>query len=132
MTPVEIERAMGQRLAAMTGVPAIAWPNDDADPARPFLKFQHVPVSRTDATLDGVGETARGYVTITVVAARDKFATAANTLAGSVMAQFEYGLRLSMAAGQITINKPPEALAGYRDGADWRVPVRINYVAEES
>lgn len=132
MTPVEIENALGQQLAAMSGAPTIVWPNQDANPARPFILFQHVPVTRTDATLDGVGETARGYVLATVVAARDGFATAANTLAAQIMAQFPYGLRLAMTVGEITISKPPEALAGYRDGPDWRVPTRIDYVAEEN
>lgn len=134
MTPVEIEKALGQRLAAMPNVPTIVWPNQDANPPRPFLLFQHVPVTRADATLDGAGETARGYALVTVVTDRnvDTFATPANALAGSVMAQFAYGLRLSMAAGEITINKPPEALAGYRDGPDWRAPVRVDYVAEEN
>jgi len=134
MTPVEIEKALGQRLVGMANVPMIVWPNQDANPARPFLLFQHVPVTRIDATLDGAGEMARGYALITVVTDRnvDTFATPANTLAGQIMAQFEYGLRLTMATGQITINKPPEALAGYRDGPDWRAPVRVDYVAEEN
>ena len=131
MTPVEIENALGQRLAAMGGA-TIVWPNQDANPARPFILFQHVPVLRTDRTLDGVGETATGYVTATVVAERDGFATAANTLAGQVMAQFPYGLALAMGVGAITINKPPEVLPGYPDGPDWRTPVRISYVAEEN
>lgn len=132
MTPADIENALGQRLAATVGIPAIVWPNQDADPARPFILFQHVPVSRNDATLEGVGETARGYVTATIVTARNVFSSLGNALAATVMAQFPYGLELTMTVGKITINKPPEVLPGYRDGPDWRLPVRISYVAEEN
>lgn len=131
MTPTEIENALGQRLKAMTDVPPIAWPNRDANPARPFLHFQHVPVGRTDQTLDGAGEVASGYVTITVVSEQGEFANPANDLAAMVMAQFPYGLELVAGSGVITVMKPPEEQAPFKDGADWRQPVRIDYEAEE-
>lgn len=130
MTPDDIETALGQRLAAISPAQTTVWQNSDENPARPFLFFQHVPLSRTDATLDGLGETQIGYVDVAVVIDRNTFTTPANIIAAAVMAQFAYGLSLAAGTGRITINKPPEVLRGYRDGPDWRLPVRINYVAE--
>lgn len=123
----EIEIELGKYLAAMDGVPAIAWQNKDIDPARPFLATDHVPGSRTDPTLDGEGETVTGQFMVYVVIERGKFTKAANALADKVLQRFKYGTLISLSIGGILIVKPPEVLTGYRDGPDWRVPVRIDY-----
>lgn len=123
----EIETELGKYLAGMTGAPEIAWQNRDANPTRPFFAADHIPGSRTDPTLDGTGETVTGQFMVYVVVERGKFTKPANALADSVMQRFKYGTLISLSIGGILIVKPPEVLTGYRDGPDWRVPVRIDY-----
>jgi len=122
-----IETALGQHLATMASVPTIAWQNKNLDPARPFLVADHIPVGRTDPTIDGYGETVIGQYRVTVVINGDGFTTAANALADNIMVRFKYMTLINFADGDILITKPPEVLPGYRDGPDWRVPVRIDY-----
>lgn len=125
----EIEIELGKYLDGMTGKPAggIAWQNKDVDPERPFLAADHVPGSRTDPTLDGNGETVLGQFMVYVVVERGTFTKTANNLADLVMQRFKYMTLIPLTNGGILIVKPPEVLPGYRDGPDWRTPVRIDY-----
>jgi hypothetical protein len=131
MNESAIENALGQRLATLTPARPIVWPNKDAPAgiAKPYMIFDPVRVGRTDATIAGGAAIARGYVVVTVVAPVDAFSGPALTVADGIAALFPYGLRISSAAGRITIIKPPEILRAFRDGPDWRQPVRIDYEA---
>lgn len=131
MTHSQIETALGQRLVTMDLLMNVAWPNELTDPARPFLHFQHVPVSWSDPTLDGNATTVRGYATVTAVTVQGVYATTANALVDQIMGWFPYGLEIEAGTGKITIMKPPEPLPPYLDGADWRSPVRIDYEAQD-
>lgn len=124
-----IETALGQRLATMPGAPPIVWPNKAADPARPYVVFDHVPVDAEDRTIAGGATEQLGYVVITVVAPIDRFATEAATLADQIAARFSFALRLTAGSGQVVITKPPAVLRPFRDGDDWRQPVRVDYRA---
>lgn len=123
----EIEIELAKHLSEMDDVPNIAWQNRDVDPVRPFLAADHVPGSRTDPTLDGQGETVTGQLMVYVVIESNSFTKPANLLADKVMQRFKYRTLIPLTIGDILITKPPEALPGYRDGPDWRVPVRIDY-----
>lgn len=125
----EIEIALGKHLDGMANKPAggIAWQNRDVNPARPFFAADHVPGPRTDPTLDGKGETVTGQFMVTVVIERNKFTKSANVLADKVMQRFQYMTLISLTTGGILVVKPPEVLPGFRDGPDWRLPVRIDY-----
>jgi hypothetical protein len=115
----------------MPAVPTIAWPDQDADPARPFLEFRHFPVLVSDTDIAGGGEVWRGQVLINVVAARGDLAKAARTIAEQVRARFAFPLRLPVTGGgTVLVRKPPEVRAGIPDGADWRLPVVIDYITE--
>lgn len=131
ITPNEIETAIGQHLR--DGLPGrtIVWPNQDANPARPFVTFDHVPVSRTDDTWAGGNIITRGSVMITVVTDRDQFTTEANNIAAEIFNLFPYTLSIITENGLIIVNKPPEVEQGYRDGADWRLPIRVDYQTKE-
>lgn len=129
MNEVDIANALGQRLAASPSLGTIVWENKDASPARPYLNFEIVRVARRGQALASDVPISRGYVMVTVVADVDEFATSATQLADSVAARFEYGLRLSITGGTVVIISPPTILQGFRDGPDWRVPVRIDYEA---
>lgn len=123
----EIEIKLQQYLAAIDDVPPIAWQNRDVNPVRPFLAVDHVPGPRTDSTIDGYGETVIGHLMIYVVIEGNTFTKPANTLVDAIMVRFKYMTLIPLAEGDILVVKPPEALPGYKDGPDWRVPVRIDY-----
>jgi hypothetical protein len=131
MTPIEIENGIGEYLR--NGLPGrtIVWPNQDADPDRPFVVFDHIPVSRTDDTWSGGDIITRGSVMITIVIERNKFTAPANVIANDVFSLFQYPTSIITDNGLIIINKPPELETGYRDGADWRLPIRVDYQTKE-
>jgi hypothetical protein len=130
MTFDQIETALGQHLAAMPSCPPIAWPNKDANPARPFLAVQHVPTLRAARQIQGNGYIGEGFMMVTVVAARDTFAGPASVIAQALINRFPQGLRLLAGAGRVLIHKPAEPMPAFRDGPDWRQPVRIAYRLE--
>lgn len=129
ISEADISQALGAHLSDMAGVPEIAWENRDHTPDRPYLDVQIVRVSRTDRTLDAAGALHRGFMQVTVIGEVDTWAYPAERLADSICARFAKGLRLSVTDGEITIIKPPEVGQGFRDGPDWRLPVRIDYEA---
>lgn len=129
ISEADISQALGQRLAAMSGVPDIAWENHDHVPLRPFLDVQIVRVSTSDDTLDISGTLHTGFMQITIVENVDRWATSAERLADSISAQFPKGLHLPVTNGEITIKRPAFVGQGFRDGPDWRLPVRIDYEA---
>lgn len=131
MTLNEIETALGQHLAGMANCPPIAWGNRSADPALPYLRTLHQPVTRIQPTVDcSVPEDKAGIWLVTVVAKSDKFTTEANDIAEAVAQHFKAGTRLGAGSGNVLIDRA-EPVAGFHDEANnWAVPVRINYKTE--
>lgn len=129
MNEADIANALGQRLAASPSLGTIVFENKDATPARPYLQFEVVRINRTDPTINATAPVSRGFALVTVVGEVDRFATAATQIADDVVARFPMGLRLNISGGVIVIMQPPSVLQGFRDGPDWRVPVRIEYEA---
>lgn len=129
MTFLEIEQALGQRLATLAY--PIAWPNKDYDPkgadAVPYVEFRHVPTLRSDDSIDASMPVQTGIVLLTVIVNRDIFANQANVIAQDVADLFFMGLRLAAGSGQVLITKPAEVVTGFVDGVYWRQPVRVNY-----
>lgn len=131
ISEADIAQALQQHLAGMTDVPAIAYENKDlpAGTARPYLVVETVRVSRIDRTLKGGKVESRGYMQITVVDAVDQWAFPAERLADDISERFAYPQSLAVTGGRVTITKPPAIQQGYRDGPNWRLPVRIDYLA---
>lgn len=128
-----IARLLGRQL--LTGFPSaqIVWPNDIAGlPDKPFIAFQIVRVGTESRTLARGQEVRIGFAMITIVQAVDVFATAAEDMADQVGALFPFGLRLVDAQGTITITRPPEVMTAFRDGPDYRVPVRVAFEANST
>lgn len=124
----DIENAIGQRLAAMTDCPPINFPNRDLDSARPLIVFTHNVVSRREAGINGGGAMQEGFVEATVLIDAGDFANEAMQWADAIIARFPKALRLALAnGGQVVIQSAQVMGAGYRDGRDYRLPVRIAY-----
>jgi len=140
MTLDEIETALGQRLAAMTNCPPIAWgnktppwdhPNSTQPKPKTYLRTLHNPVSRIQPVVDcDYPEDKTGIWLVTVVAESDKFTTEANGIAEAIAQQFREGTRLSAGSGNVLIERA-EPVAGLHDEANnWTVPVRMTYKTE--
>jgi hypothetical protein len=132
MTFNEIEQAIGQRLSTMSGVPAIAWPNQDFKPpaSGTYIEFRHVPGERIDDTTSGGYPYQTGIALLTVVTKAGGFNTAANTLAQSIANRFPKALRLAAGGGFVLLNAPAALGTPFQDGAYWRQPVRVFYITE--
>jgi hypothetical protein len=131
MTQAEVVAALTARLKWCLPLYRILEENRDGLPLRPYLVLDVVPVSRTDNTLRGGLAIRRGFLQVTVVTEAGSYAFDALTIAAEVEEAFTYGLRLPAGGGEIVITKPPETGQGFRDGPDWRVPVRVDYEAHE-
>lgn len=121
----QIETAFGQALAAVAGIPAIAWPNRSAEPSRPFVLFDHVPAIWANVTVDASETRADGYVVASVCISQGSFSTPATKIATSILSAFPVGRRL----GGICVTQA-RPLQGFFDGVGWRQPVRIDYRSE--
>ena len=127
----EISLTLGDHLSGMAGAFPIHWPNKDAPlpTARPYLVFDLVRVSRTDRTMDGSAPVSRGFVQITIVGDLDTWANDTEDQADLISARFSYPRRLTVTGGTISMTQPPEIGQGFRDGPNWRLPVKVSYLA---
>ncbi|HEX73324.1 MAG TPA: hypothetical protein ENN65_08430 [Candidatus Hydrogenedentes bacterium] len=131
ITDNQIEEAFGRHLEAAY-IADIVWPNATENlPPKPYLVVQHVPgIRRSPGLGAGGGEEVTGSFVVTVVTDVNKFSTQANDLAAEVMARFPRAVPIPCGDGKLRPGpQNPVALVAGRDGADWRQPVRIAYIA---
>ena len=131
----DIHDTLTRRLVEAFPLMTIVLENRDNIPKRPYAVAEIVRVSKTDATLDGAQPINRGFMQVTVITETDAFAHdgvggGGLGMAEDVAAVFPYGLRLPGPGGEITILKPPQIEQAFRDGPDWRTPVRVDYEAQ--
>lgn len=131
MTEEDIANVLGQRLVYAMPEHTVLFENRDGLPARPYIAFEIVRVSTTDDTLRGGHKISRGFIQATVVTEAGSFANEGLHIADHIAEGFPYGDRLDIPGGTILIRKTPEVGQGFRDGPDWRTPVRVDYEAEE-
>lgn len=134
MTTDVISNALGQQLEAANLGHKIVWENQKlpSAQARPYLVFEYVPASRRDRSLKGGSPITRGFVQITVVSKRNKFATVAKQIAESVAAVFDRSdpAKAIITSGGLKITLGDTFVAkGFPDDLSWRTPVRINFTA---
>lgn len=132
MSVTAIETALKARLATYIALPK-AWPNQDFDPAAPenlpYLACDLVRAATADATLAGDSPVWTGRLICTVVVARNTSTSTANGHADAIAALFPMGLTMTAGSIKITITQPPHIREGMADGAYWRVPVSIPFIA---
>ena len=128
--PIEISDGLSRHLFEnITGGLTVVLENSDKIPDRPYLFCEITPVSSTDETLDGTGATDDGFFVVTVVSESGQFLNPGLEIAKEVRALFTYGRRFPLTKAEMTIMKPPDIEKGFRDGFDWRIPVRVTYQA---
>lgn len=135
MSITTIENALKARLAAASALPK-AWPNLIFDPKAPgnlpYLSCDIVKAATSDRTLAGQSPEFVGVLIVTVVAEGGKGTATANGHAETIAAAFPMNLRLPAGPLAIEITQPPHVREGMSDGAYWRVPIRIPFMAHFS
>lgn len=97
---------------------------------RPAIVFQYEPAERPAMTLKGAEIIQEnGVFSASIVVEQGQGTAGAFDHAHAIAAAFGEGDRISITGGQIVIMKPAEVRGGYPDGANWRVPVVVNYSA---
>lgn len=125
MTDDEIYSAFADRLVDTTFDIKIVPPNMDDEPRKPYLLIDIVPTRRDNRSLSGGVEVAEGFCQITLVSETDEDIVAVKQKAQEIAAIYPHRLRL----GNLLLTDPVMVERGYRDGPDWRTPIRINYRA---
>ena len=123
----DIQAALEARLASIEGLPRIVLENEDDDGPRPFVVVGHVILLPLDSTLNGDAIMQRGYMQASVVSDRGQLSHWARRKAEDIRAAFPMADFLSVAGGEISIQRPPHIMQGYPDGAAWRQPIQIFY-----
>jgi len=127
----DINNALTGRLAAGgTGLLG-TWPayEPQGAMARPYFEVLFPSQTRTGPMLsaDVIEET--GLMAVVVVVKFGAGDDAANDYANAVSDLFPQALTIPITGGLITIEQPANIASGFRDGADWRVPLTIRYSA---
>lgn len=135
MSVEAIENALKARLAAASPLPK-AWPNQDFEPTAtgnlPYLACDIVKASTTDRTLCATSPAFVGILIVSVVVAKGTSTGTANSQAEAIAAAFPMNLRFPAGPLTIEVTQPPHVREGMTDGAYWRVPVRIPFLAHRS
>lgn len=107
----------------------IAWPNHTVSNNKPYILFEIVRVGRRDDTLAGEMTISRGQIIGTPVTKVGVASDIGNQKADEIAALFPMGRRITVNGGEILIIKPPDIREGFRQDAEWRTPVIIDYEA---
>lgn len=98
--------------------------NCDSLPEKPYITIDLVPLSRSNQTLSGGFERSRGFCQLSLVSETNEDIGSSTEKAEEIAAVFPYRLRHG---DELVITKPPLIEKGYRDGPDWRTPIRVDY-----
>lgn len=128
----EISEAIQRVLVdADLGYP-ITFEGEDEVPERPYITLQIVRLQPNVVMLEEHDGVLPQYLQVLVVTETGKFATRGLNIAAQVKALYPFGLRLPVGSGghELTVNSIPFIETGFRDGFDWRIPIRIDYEVE--
>ena len=130
MTEAEIRTALGAHLSTMVECPPITWPAKPKPRDPVYLVVEFVTVTREALTIGGTAERQTGYMQVTVCAELGAYEGRALFWADAIAQHCPRGMRLDEGSTSIEIPQPPSiAGQGYPDGAHWRLPVRVPYLA---
>lgn len=107
----------------------VVFPNEDDTNEKPYLFIQFVNVSKEDDTHDGSNTVIRGRLIGTVVSQLNRSTREGTSWASELAALFPHALRSPIPGGKIVITKPPVVMEGFRQDAEWRTSVNIDYDA---
>lgn len=129
MTSTEIITAFGNDLLTMTDVPTLIWEDGHDDPTRPAIFVQNIVNTRTSPSLSNGSYYEDGAFLLQVMTQKGDYARDARIIADNIVAHFRKGRKIGN-VGIMRIAAPPVVQGnGFPDGDDWKLPVRVNYIA---
>jgi len=128
----DISEAIQRRLVDSVLPYKIVFEAEDELPERPYIALQVVRLKPVAVMLEEHDGIYPQYMQATVVTETGKFTTEGQKIGDEIAALFPFGTRIEVDAEghEITINDIPFVESGFRDGFDWRTPVRIDYEVE--
>jgi hypothetical protein len=125
MNDEDIFEAIKQRIS--TGVPQypLVLPNEDSEPAKPYLVMDLNITSRTNRSLSGGIEVAMGFCQLSLVFETNVPETEVLAVAQDIKDLFPYQTRFD----GVLLRAPTVIEKGYRDGPDWRTPIVVRFQA---
>ena len=130
MNPADIITAIKAHMdsPAIPGL-IMVWPNLEGSPARPYAMVEVDMIGTTDNTLDATNARTSGVIRIVIVTDEGIGDRQANTFAWHFTQRFVVPTHHDFVGGLIECNKPPSVKRGYAQGAAWRVPLEIPFIA---
>lgn len=123
MKEEEIYAFFSDRLVSAALPIKIVAPNMDDEPVKPYLLIDVVPVQRGNRALSGGFENSSGFCQIALISETNEDTAQVRALASTIAAIFPHRLR----SGDLLLPDPPMIEKGYRDGPDWRTPIKVKY-----
>lgn len=134
MNTKDIRNGLKARLAGVSPLPPVAWPNSSLpEGTLPRVQVSFASVETDGGTLKGNEihrETAIMNALVIIEQNAEGGENEALDHADAIAAQFPEGLRLSITGGRIVIRSRPSVRDGYSTDTDYRVPVIIRYQAD--
>lgn len=122
----DVEKPLSEAIVASGLFPRVAWANKDFVSERPYIAVMLVPTVVVDGTMAKTNESWTGFLQITAVTAAGQFETDGRAILANAGGLFAAGTRLTMPNGhKVLIYDHPQHSPPYRDGADYRQPLRI-------
>lgn len=125
-----IETALFTRVTSLSlsGSPSIAWPNFSAEPAKPYIRVDHLRNDTTRLFAKGSDPHRRqGILRLTVVAPLNDGPANALALAGAIAAHFPAQLTLHKDGVRVTVQKAPYVGPVVRQDASSDLQVSVSY-----
>lgn len=127
MKDQDIKKAFTDIILTLEDCPEIVHAGYEGTGAKPYLTFEHIPVSRVDRTLKGGGEIVRGYVVVGAVGNLNSEDD--QEWAQKVKDLFPFPLAIEVEDEFVHTSKPAEFLVLLSDDNMKRQDVRIDYVS---
>lgn len=107
----------------------IIYEGEDSVPERPYIALQIVRLKPTAVMLEPHDGYHPAFLQATVVTEFGHFATEGQDIGDEIVKLFRFGTRITIdtEGHELTVNDIPFVETGFRDGMDWRTPVRIDY-----
>lgn len=130
MNPAEIIAAIKAHLGSpeITGL-MMVWPNTEAQPARPYAMVEVDLMGAADRTIDRTRPEIPGVIRVLIVTDEGIGDRDANTFAWYFALRFAPPTVINFAGGLIECNQSPGIKKGYAQGAAWRVPLEVPFLA---
>ena len=130
MLKKDIQAALLDILEAGSVATGGAWPNIEFAGVCPYFDVSFAAANRDALGISsGADWVETGRMSVVIAVDVGEGTVTAHDYADAVAGLFPYALKIALTGGKISIHRQPEIMPGFRDDAEWRVPVMIHYQA---